>query len=119
MTILKNILVPELPPAPERDPCVPSPCGPNSECHNLRGGPSCACLPNFEGSPPNCRPECSINEDCASDLACINQKCRDPCPGSCGINAQCQVFKHVSVCTCLQGFTGNAFTQCNIMPPKG
>lgn len=112
-------IVQEQPPEPARDPCLPSPCGPNSQCQNLRGNPSCSCLPNFEGSPPNCRPECTINEDCASNLACINQKCRDPCPGSCGLNANCQVIKHVSICSCAEGYTGNAFTQCNLMPPKG
>lgn len=104
---------------PETDPCLPSPCGFNAQCQNLRGVPSCSCLPGFEGSPPNCRPECTINEDCASNLACIKQKCNDPCKGSCGINANCHVMKHVAVCTCNEGFTGNAFTQCTVVKQKG
>lgn len=103
----------------QQDPCTPSPCGPNSLCRDLRGIPSCSCQPNFEGTPPNCRPQCTINEECPSNLACINQKCVDPCPGSCGINAICQVTKHISVCACMDDFTGNAFTQCNPMPPPG
>lgn len=94
------------------DPCVPSPCGPNSLCQNIRDIASCTCKPDYEGSPPNCKPECSINQDCVGNLACINNKCRDPCPGSCGINAECQVISHFSVCTCIDGYTGNAFTQC-------
>lgn len=106
-------------PSVERDPCVPSPCGPNSVCRNLNGIPSCSCQPNYEGSPPNCRPECTINEDCSSNLACINQKCKDPCPGSCGINANCQVIQHLAICTCIEGFTGNAFTQCTPTPEIG
>lgn len=114
-----SFLVPVFESSIVRDPCQPSPCGPNSVCRNLNGIPSCSCQPNFEGSPPNCRPECTINEDCSSNLACINQKCRDPCPGSCGVNAECQVIKHLSICTCLNGFTGNAFTQCTPVPNKG
>lgn len=98
---------------------MPSPCGPNSHCQNRNGIPSCSCLPYFEGSPPNCRPECTINEDCAGDLSCTNQKCRDPCPGSCGVNAQCRVMKHIAICSCLEGYTGNAFVQCLPIPPKG
>lgn len=103
----------------EVDPCMPSPCGPNSQCQNRNGIPSCSCQSNFEGSPPNCHPECTINEDCLSDLACINQKCKDPCPGSCGLNANCHVMKHVAICTCDEGYTGNAFTQCYTIPIKG
>lgn len=102
-----------------RDPCNPSPCGPNSQCQNRNGVPSCSCQPNFEGSPPNCRPECTINEECSSNLACINQKCTDPCPGSCGLNAECHTLNHVAVCTCIENYIGNAFTQCNPRPIKG
>lgn len=102
-----------------QDPCVPSPCGPNAQCQNIRGIPSCSCLPNYEGSPPNCRSECTINEDCASNLACINQKCKDPCAGACGLNSQCQVVMHIAICSCIEGYTGNAFSQCNLMPPQG
>lgn len=95
-----------------RDPCFPSPCGPNSLCKASASGPSCQCLPEFFGSPPNCRPECIINPDCSSTEACINNKCRDPCPGSCGTNAECRVISHTVSCSCPVGFAGNAFVQC-------
>ena len=106
------------PPAPTGNPCIPSPCGPNTECKVSNNVPSCTCLPEFKGSPPNCKPECSNNNECPNQLACINQKCRDPCPGSCGNSAECRVVSHTPVCTCLVGYTGDPFTQCNIQQSK-
>lgn len=100
------------------NPCVPSPCGPFSQCQDIGGIPSCSCLPNYVGSAPNCRPECSINSDCTSDKACIREKCRDPCPGSCGTNAYCNVINHTPVCTCPTDYTGDPFTSCRLTPTR-
>lgn len=102
-------------PAP-RDPCNPSPCGLYSQCRDVGGIPSCTCSPSYLGVPPNCHPECVINEECRSDLACINQKCEDPCPGSCGLYATCTVLNHLSICTCNDGYVGNPFSQCTPKP---
>jgi hypothetical protein len=108
----------ELPPPPPVplptpvNPCQPSPCGPNSVCRAVGDQPSCSCIPNYTGAPPNCRPECAVNTDCPSNLACITEKCRDPCPGSCGFNAECRVQNHIPICTCIAGFVGDPFTQC-------
>lgn len=94
----------------ETDPCNPSPCGPNSRCDNGL----CSCLPEFFGDATiGCRPECLLNGDCSRDLACRNNKCRDPCPGTCASNAICQVINHIPMCSCPQGFQGNAFAFCN------
>lgn len=101
---------------PIRNPCVPSPCGPNSQCRILSGSHLCLCLPNYFGSPPNCRPECTINSECASNLACINEKCVDPCPGSCGVAAECSVKNHIPICTCPTGYIGDPFSFCNVKP---
>ncbi|XP_029680457.1 neurogenic locus notch homolog protein 3-like, partial [Formica exsecta] len=110
--------VPDDIPITERPPsCTPSPCGPNSLCQIISGNPACSCLPNYIGVPPQCRPECILSSECKSHLACVNQRCSDPCPGSCGINAQCHVLNHLPVCTCMEGFTGDPFTQCSIIPP--
>lgn len=98
------------------DPCYPSPCGPNSECSSVNGAAECHCRSNYIGSPPNCRPECSSNDDCPQHLACVNQKCIDPCPGSCGANAECSVINHRSSCKCLPGYVGDAFTYCYLEP---
>lgn len=97
----------------QRDPCSPSPCGPNAICQSVGQTPACTCLPNYRGSPPNCRPECTINSECPSNQACIQERCKDPCPGSCGFNALCTVFNHVPMCSCIEGYTGDPFSQCS------
>lgn len=95
-----------------RDVCNPSPCGPNSQCRVNNNQAVCSCLPNFIGTPPACRPECVTSSDCPLNLACLNQKCQDPCPGSCGRNSNCRVIKHNPICSCKNGFTGDPFTVC-------
>lgn len=99
----------------DANPCVPSPCGPNSQCRVIGTQAACSCVPNYLGRPPNCRPECTINAECASNRACQNEKCMDPCPGSCGHNAICSVVNHSPVCTCSNGYEGNPLTQCTII----
>lgn len=39
-------------------------------------------------------------------------KCKDPCPGSCGDNAECKVVNHAVTCSCKIGYAGNPFVQC-------
>jgi hypothetical protein len=102
----------EEPPVVPTNPCQPSPCGANAQCRDVGGSPSCSCLPEFLGTPPNCRPECVSNSECANHLACVNQKCVDPCPGTCGQNAECRVVSHSPNCICPAGFEGNPFTAC-------
>lgn len=98
---------------PKGNPCIPSPCGPNSQCKVVGEAPACSCLPNYIGVAPNCRPECSINAECPGNLACQNEKCVDPCPGSCGFNAECSVGYHVALCNCVPGYTGDPFSGCS------
>lgn len=98
------------------DPCLPSPCGLYAECKNIRGSASCACQPNYIGSPPNCRPECTINSECPSDKACFNEKCQDPCLGACGLNSKCSVFNHIAQCSCLENYNGDPFVSCIFVP---
>lgn len=71
---------------------------------------------NYIGSAPQCRPECLTSIDCASNLACIQQKCQDPCPGSCGLNAVCTVHNHLPICSCLESYTGDPFVSCQYKP---
>lgn len=105
-------------PAPVGDPCLPSPCGPNSRCFNANGKANCLCLPDYLGSPPACRPECVISTECPMNRACINQKCVDPCPGVCGINAKCETLSHSPFCSCAPGQIGDPFVKCFDMPRK-
>lgn len=103
-------------PIPSGDPCLPSPCGANSQCHAIGQTPACSCLPNYIGRPPNCRPECTSNSECPPTRACINEKCRDPCPGSCGPFATCNVVKHQPICRCQDQYTGDPFSGCYPTP---
>lgn len=99
-------------PGAPKNLCQPSPCGPFSLCRVINGHPVCSCQANYIGSPPACRPECVVSADCTQDRACINQKCQDPCPGTCGLNARCQVVNHNPICSCSVGFTGDPFVRC-------
>mgnify|MGYP002715703599 CR=1 FL=1 len=98
--------------------CTPSPCGPNSQCREINDQAVCSCLPNYIGTPPGCRPECTSSSECPLNKACINQKCTDPCPGTCGQNARCEVINHSPICSCNSGFTGDSFTRCYPIPGR-
>lgn len=102
----------------DENPCVPSPCGPNSVCQNVNSRPVCSCVPNYYGRPPNCRPECTTNSECPPSLACINERCKDPCIGSCGWNAECRVVSHSPKCYCTVGFEGDPYTGCREIVPR-
>lgn len=94
-------------------PCEPSPCGSNAICEEQNGAGSCRCQPDYYGNPyEGCRPECTLNSDCVSSLACVKLKCQNPCIGVCGQNAECQVINHLPMCLCPAGFTGNPFNYC-------
>lgn len=99
----------------KQNPCQPSPCGPNSQCREVNQQAVCSCIQGFIGSPPNCRPECTSNSECPLSQACLNQKCRDPCPGTCGRNARCTVVNHNPFCTCPDRHTGNPFISCTLI----
>lgn len=94
------------------NPCLPSPCGPYSECREVNNHAVCSCQKNYIGTPPSCRPECMVSSECAQNKACINQKCVDPCPGTCGQNARCQTVNHNPICSCATGYTGDPFVRC-------
>ena len=108
---------PIVPDPPRKDACSTNPCGINAQCQERSGQAVCQCLKPYQGDPlVECKPECVLSYECASDLACINQKCLDPCPGTCGINAQCTVVNHQPVCKCDDGYLGDPFVQCSLDP---
>lgn len=100
------------------DPCDPSPCGPNSQCRIQNGIAICTCLPDYEGTPPVCRPECITSSECPLDKICEKMKCVSPCSKACGVNTECRVIKHNPICTCKQGYTGDPFTVCYVLPEQ-
>ena len=84
----------------------------------LRPGGVCECSPEYVGNPYEaCRPECVLNTECNRDQTCIRNKCRDPCPGTCGQNARCDVINHIPTCSCPSGFTGDPFSNCRQAVP--
>ncbi|ROT61485.1 hypothetical protein C7M84_020737 [Penaeus vannamei] len=103
------------PSAPTSDPCALDPCGPYSSCRVVRNRPVCECLPGYYGAPPNCHPECTTNPDCPKYLACVNEACVDPCVGTCGVSADCQVVNHNPTCTCPRGYVGDPYIQCRLV----
>lgn len=105
-------------PKQPQNPCIPSPCGPNADCKIINESPACSCLPSYFGTPPNCRPECTINPECPANRACINQRCVDPCEGSCGFNTQCSVINHTPSCRCNDQYTGDPFRGCTPIQGK-
>lgn len=100
-------------PSTPRNPCNPSPCGPNAICKIENDYATCECISEYRGNPyEGCRPECIANSDCPMNQACIRNKCLDPCPGTCGVDALCTVSNHIPICTCPESFTGDAFRLC-------
>lgn len=111
---IRDIFFVQLAPPPRNEyPCNPSPCGPNSNCREHNGQAVCTCQPNYIGSPPQCRPECVVSSECPLEKACINNKCADPCPHTCGIGSVCHTTNHNPICACPSGFTGDPFSQCS------
>ena len=59
------------------------------------------------------KPECLSDPECPNHLACIQEKCQNPCfTHSCGQNAECKVKNHRAICVCLYGFVGDPYTLC-------
>lgn len=101
-----------VPQADSIDPCVPSPCGPNSQCKEINNQAVCSCLQSYMGNPPYCRPECVVNSECGKHQACKNLKCVDPCINACGSNSKCKTINHSPICSCKERFTGDPFSSC-------
>lgn len=64
-----------------------------SKWKKLGGRPVCSCPPGHSGNPLSyCRrSECLDHTECAGHMACRNGNCVDPCAGTCGANANCEV----------------------------
>ena len=59
------------------------------------------------------RPECTTDPECPEHLACIREKCLNPCSTStCGVNAECQVTRHRALCVCRPGYEGDPYRIC-------
>lgn len=57
--------------------------------------------------------ECTVNEDCASNLFCHEKSCISPCTNLlCGSNAFCEPENHAGWCRCKVGFIENSKGEC-------
>lgn len=71
-------------------------------------------------APLDIPPQCTMDSDCASKLACFNGDCRNPCNEikPCGANAECTVvdtLPHRTMsCQCIPGYVGDADVQCKL-----
>lgn len=99
---------------PTKDPCKPSPCPDNVKCFSYDNKvaicDNCASPDSYNN--PQCRPQCTTESECPSNMACINRRCEDPCLNSCGINSECTVIGHKPNCRCMNGMIGNPYEGC-------
>ncbi len=115
------------------NPCIyQNPCAPNAECFVLSHRPQCRCPPGTEGDPRSyCRPpaveaepECRTDPECPSGLACIYERCQDPCRvlSPCHPSAQCRVINtspvRTMICECPPGTVGDGYSQCGEFLPS-
>ncbi|KAK0077551.1 hypothetical protein PV326_009982, partial [Microctonus aethiopoides] len=99
------------------DPC-PGKCGTNALCNVNNHNLNCSCARCYEGDPQKiCTQfpetnECKNNTQCLKTQYCLTEVCRNPCPGSCGIDASCHVINHTLSCICPDCYEGDAYEQC-------
>ncbi|XP_037052037.1 neurogenic locus notch homolog protein 1-like isoform X1 [Bradysia coprophila] len=101
--------------------CSRNPCGTNAICQETVGGrPVCSCPSGHSGNPTTyCRrAECLDHSECRGDMACRSGSCVNPCAGTCGTNANCEVRNHVAVCSCPGGYKGDPFSYCRRADPE-
>jgi len=111
-------------------PCIVSnPCAPvNAECFNQNHQAVCRCRPGFIGNPffsctPEPMPECIVDSDCPSQLACIDEQCQNPCTviQPCQAPAECRVIDtapvRTMICRCPDGYVGGNDGQCRPVEP--
>lgn len=107
-----------------QDPC-PGFCGIGAICTVSNHKPICTCQEFFKGDPyrqcvrddapkPPTRPqpECQSNQKCKDWEICDQQRCVNPCPERCAVDADCQVTNHQVQCTCKPGFKGDPYFRC-------
>lgn len=116
------------------DPCSPTadpPCAQNALCLPQNHAATCICpshlsygnpLTYCEPPPLLEKPECELDVDCPSKLACIKNRCVNPCLelSPCPKTSSCSVVDTVPVrtmiCTCPVGWVPNNQGECNPIP---
>lgn len=111
------------------NPCIyDNPCSSRAECRVQNHMALCRCPPGYMGNPfVQCRkeiePECREDPECPTRLACINNKCQNPCSifEPCIRPAECEVVGSVPVrtmiCICPPGYISSGSGTCNPTKP--
>lgn len=108
-----------------RDPCD---CAPGAQCRVDNHRASCRCPPGYSGNgrdactliPVLSAPQCTMDADCPSKLACFSGECKNPCIETkpCAEHAICSVVDtlplRTMVCQCEIGYIGDADVQCKL-----
>lgn len=109
------------------NPCTyNNPCASNAICEVFNHRPQCRCPQGFEGNPREyCRrpvveaePECRRDADCSPGLACIQERCQNPCSvlNPCHQTAICRVINTLPVrtmiCECIPPLVGDGYSGC-------
>lgn len=106
------------------NPCLyDNPCSPRAECLVQNHMALCKCQPGFMGNPyvdckPEEQPECREDGDCPALLACLNNRCQNPCAviEPCQNPAKCQVVNSLPVrtmnCVCPPGYISSGSGTC-------
>lgn len=106
------------------NPCIyENPCSPRAECKVQNHVALCRCPSGFIGNPYiDCKrepqPECRQDPECSPRLACIENKCQDPCIiiQPCHVPSECRVDGTVPVrtmiCVCPPGYISSGSGTC-------
>ena len=109
------------------DPCRGA-CGIGATCTVENHQPFCLCPDNPYANPlidctvrpptqppptqPAVEEGCVVNSQCERDEVCRDRRCVDPCPGLCGVEADCLVDNHRARCQCREGYQGDPYSIC-------
>lgn len=67
----------------------------------------------FIGTESAAKTECTTDNDCAGQLACMHGNCVNPCNSlPCGKNAYCEPENHAAWCRCAVGFIESPNGDC-------
>lgn len=96
------------------DACDDVTCVDNKKCEPRKHRPVCVCKFGFvvnENGELICAPdkrECSRDDECASNMACIEMRCKNPCivtatrQPPCPTDKSCLVQDHKPICICMK-----------------
>lgn len=74
---------------------------------------------NFVVPKQAIRYECTRDYDCATDQACVQRACVNPCATeNCASSALCHVQNHSPICRCPQGQVGDPRVECRFPEPR-